>query len=220
MRGTLRFVGIGLAGIALLTVVAFGVMGVGDTRAPAPTPIPPVHFGVFTVRLPETPHVVGEPQALAIPPLIQLDPTTYTPHDPRSAVTAPDGRPIAQLRRLPANLQALDVIVPATVSVPQGDELRFVHLASVRYTIAGQQVLVTTHRPAPTVARRTLVLGRQTVQLVNGATAWLTMGLTPPYPGGPTNHVVLVWDDLLISVAGDLPADQLEALAAGVTITR
>ncbi|HET8625923.1 MAG TPA: hypothetical protein VFL91_00785 [Thermomicrobiales bacterium] len=113
----------------------------------------------------------------------------------------------------------MEIMLPP-VRQAKANEVSFSNLASVRYTVAGHDVLVTTFRPSLAASERLLVLGQRTVQLTNGATAWVTSGLIPTYPGGPTNQVVQVRGDLLITVASDLAPDQVTAWAADITLPR
>lgn len=212
MSGKLRLLGL----LTVLTALLVGGAAAADPDAPTPTA---VHYGTLSVRHPEAPTYQGQGAVLVPPPLMPTSSQGYVPHQTGPAITSPDSRPIAQLATLPANLQFIDVKLPP-LRGPKADELLFTIQASIRYTVSGHHVLVTTYRPSPAAAQRVLGLGNQTVQLANGSTAWLTTNLDPPYPGGPTSQVVYVQDDLIVTVASDLAPNQLRAFATTVTLRR
>ncbi len=202
--------------VGALIAIAIAFMAAGNPATP--TPVPPTHLGAFTVRLPESPHYHNEGDVLFIPQLIQAEPRLYAAHPLDQPVAHPSGQPVAQLRTLPAGTQALDTILTSPPAAKPG-ALQFQHLSSVRYTVGDHTVIVTTHRPTQAVTQKTLLLGKQTVHLADGSPAWLTTDQAPLYAGAPTTQLVLVHDDLLIAIASDLAPDQIEALAALVTVT-
>ena len=201
--------------LAVLALVIAGVVAAGDPATP--TPVPPVVIGAFKVLLPEAPTYQGQESALPVPALRSLSPDGYTPHRLGALVRHADGRPVAQLSALPPQTQAVETMLPSA-SEPKPGELSFVHLATARYTVAGHHVLVTTYRPSPAVAQHVLLLGQTTVSLADGSLAWITRGLDPRYPGGPTSQVVQVRGDLLVTVTSDLPPDQLKSWAGSIVV--
>ena len=202
----------------VLTLVITGAVAAGDPATPAPAP--PAHIGAFEIRLPESPAYQGQEPAFVVPPLFgPANAAGYAPHRLGEPVTPADGRPVAQFTPPPTETQAMEIMLPP-VRQAKANEVSFSNLASVRYTVAGHDVLVTTFRPSLAASERLLVLGQRTVQLTNGATAWVTSGLIPTYPGGPTNQVVQVRGDLLITVASDLAPDQVTAWAADIPLQR
>ena len=203
--------------VGVLIAIAIAFMAAGDPASP--TPVPPTHLGVFTVRLPESPHYHNEGNALYIPQLIQPNTKQYAAHQLNVAVVHPSGQPVAQLRELPPSTQAVETIFTVP-QIAKPETLQFQHLSSVRYTVGDHTIIVTTHRPSQAVVQKTLLLGKQTVYLTDGNPAWLTINQAPLYAGAPTTQLVLVHDDLLIAVASDLAPEQIEAFAALVTITR
>lgn len=202
--------------VGVLIAIALAFMAAGNSASP--TPVPPTRLGVFTVRLPESPHYHNEGDTLFIPQLIQADTKQYVAHPLNQSVTHPSGQPVAQLRALPAGTQAIHTVLTSPQAAKPG-VLQFQHLSSVRYTVGDHTVIVTVHRPSQAVTQKTLLLGKQTVHLADGSPAWLTTDQAPLYAGAPTTQLVLVHDDLLIAIASDLASEQIEALAALVIVT-
>jgi len=169
-----------------------------------------VASGFINVRNPEA--LQGGP-AIVPPALIPPGQEGYTNWPSDIVITAPDGRSVAQLAKPPAGIaQAIAVNLPDIQPVPD-TMVSYAVLASVRYTGNGHTVFVTTARPSPAAAQQTALLGDQTVQLANGSTAWVRTGTS-----GNPNQVVLVQDNLIITVAGDLALNDLLALAVDIVI--
>jgi hypothetical protein len=173
--------------------------------------------GVLNVRNPEA--AGGAP---AIPPPLLAPPGqegAYTPRPGAQPIAAPDARPVAQLAAPVADLPNLAVSFPVSEAQAAGEgaaRVAFEVLASVQYTGSGGRVLVTTARPSPAALQQPLGLGNKTIRLANGTTAWVTEGSRADLP----NRVVFTVDDLIITVAGDLPLARLVALAAEVVMKR
>ncbi len=174
--------------------------------------------GAMTVRSPETIVQRGDAPSLTVPSLIPYDQSLFTPQPVAQPVVVPDGRPVAEFATLPSALQALAVYIPTILHASRPDEVAFVHLGSVRYTVSGHPIFVTTYRPSTAAASRILSLGNQTVHLRNGSVAWIKTGLNPEGRGGATNDVVQMHNGLLITVASDLPVAQLQTMAADVVV--
>lgn len=177
-----------------------------------------VASGAINVRAPEDRRPVGAAEAPLIkPPSLAPPPAqaTYVPHPAVARVAAPDGRPVAQLPAPPAALPEVAVSLPPRAAAPAG-QVAYAVLASVRYAGGGHRMLVTTATLSPAAAERPAVLGSKTVRLADGTTAYATVGL----PGEMPNQVVQVRDDLIVTVGGDLPLEQLEALMAQVVVRR
>lgn len=173
---------------------------------------------MLAVRNPETLVQRGDAPLLTVPSLIPPDQSAFVAQQVSKPVVASDGRPVAQFATPPSGLQVFAVYIPPEVHALSPGEVAFVHLGSVRYTVNGHPVFVTTYRPSPAAAQRIFSLGNQTVHLKNGSTAWIKTGLTPEGRGGATNEVVQVRNGLLITVASDLPVDQLQTMAADVVV--
>ncbi len=148
-----------------------------------------------------------------VPPLLAPpDSEGYTRSD--TAITSPDGRPFAQLAKLPPELGgALFVNFPA-IEQPSDDEVAYSILASVKYIGEKFTILVTTSRPSPAASSQAVILGNQEIKLANGVTAWATIGAKGDFP----NRVVFVQDNLIITVAGNMPISEIQKLAARVVV--
>lgn len=167
--------------------------------------------GLINVRNPET---VGETPGLVPPLLAPPGQEDYIKQRSDVVIAAPDGRHIAQFANPPADLaQSIAVNLPDTQPV-EANEVAYTILSSVRYEGHGHTVLVTTARPSPAAAQQPTVFGNQTFRLADGSTAWGMTGM----PGEVPNRLVWVRGNLIITVASDLPLDDVKALAIGVII--
>ncbi len=154
-----------------------------------------------------------EDRPVAPPPLLAPpDRYSYTPIAPGNLIVPPDGRPVAQLS-VPNNFETVSVnFLPDTVSPETKDTVAFQILSSIRYEGTGGRILVTTSRPSETAMTTPLNLGSE-VTLANGATAWAARFTGPgEYP----NRVTQTKNGLVILVAGALPLEKLQELAANV----
>jgi hypothetical protein len=118
-------------------------------------------------------------------------------------------RPVAQLIPPPSGLQAVAFSLddPASGQANSGGAYR---AATGRYTINGHVVLLTTLYADADGAS----LGTRQLQLADGTTAWATPAAGPFAP----NQIAFARDGLLITLSGDLPLDDLAALATRVTL--
>ena len=162
----------------------------------------------------------GSKIAPIVPPqLIPPEETGYVTRQPGSSVTAYDGRPVAQFAMTPADLsQTFAVRVPEIRSIdPQIPEylngISYTILATLRYTGNGHTVLVTTARPSAAAAQKETYIG-DLVTLSNGSMAWVRTRVPGKFP----NQVILVHDDLIITIAGDFPINVLQELATQVVL--
>jgi hypothetical protein len=168
------------------------------------------------VRNPDVSADAGGPAttAIAIPRLAPPDNVPYLAHGGSQPVKAPDGRPVAQLASTPPNLaQAVAVNFPDGPADAAG-EVAFRVLSSIRYTGSGHTVLVTTARPSAAALQETISLGNQTVRMSDGSTGYIGTGM----PGNLSNQLAWVKDDLIITLASDLPIDNLKQLAASIIL--
>ena len=90
----------------------------------------------------------------------------------------------------------------------------FAVLSSIKYSTANVEFLVTTTKPSRVSPDQHLLLGTQEVTLTNGVTAWATSYKHGEYP----NRVIFVHNDLLVTVAGSIPLNDVQMLAADVVI--
>ena len=147
-----------------------------------------------------------------VPPLLAPPDPGYTQSD--TTITSPDGRPFAQLAKSPAELAgALSVNFPV-IEQPSDDEVAYSILASIKYTGEKYTILVTTSRPSLAASFQAVRLGNQEIKLANGITAWATIGANGDFP----NRVVFVQDNLIITVAGNMPISEIQKLAAQVVV--
>ncbi len=199
MSRNIKFLGLLAAVVALLLVGA---------TAGASSPL--------TVHHPEdraTQPGLGNDGALAPPQLLPGSRASYTPQALGTLVARPDGHAVAQLATPPDGATALGINTHALPTIPEG-RIAFTVLSSLKYAIGTHQVFVTTTRPSAAAAQRPLSLGNETVQLANGTMAWIATNVSPEAP----NQVVFTQDDLIITIAGDLPVGELRGLATRIVL--
>ncbi len=167
--------------------------------------------GFLNVLNPET----AKGPAIVPPLLAPPGQAGYANQPAGEGIIAPDHRPVAQLLAPPADLsQSLAVNFPNGPSEASSAMISYSILASVRYGGNGHTLLVTTARPSRAAAQQPTVLGNQTIKLPEGTTAWVTTGI----PGDTPNQVVFLRNDLIITVAGDLPVSSLAEFAEQVIV--
>jgi len=181
-------------------------------------------LGAVVVRASGLFIAVQDPERLARPvaPIPLLAPPSSEGYEQLPAgvvdtsISAPDDRPVAYLAQPPSGLdQSLAVNFPNINDWSSSDSVEFFVLASVRYSGSGHTVLVTTARPSPEAARESWVLGDETIRLADGSLAWVSTDK----PGETPNRLVMVnEDDLIITVASDLPIETIQELASQIVV--
>jgi len=169
---------------------------------------------------------------LAVPLLLVPGSVQYAPQSPTSPIVAPTGERVAQLSPVPATLaQSVGATFPTpsnpinapsrAPSLPQSGDLvgvSFTVLSVVQYQGSGGAVFVSTARPsAAALGHLSCGLGdtAATSSLPNGSTTWTieSKDLT-----NSPNQVRWLKDGRIVTIAGSLPVDQLQALATSVVV--
>ncbi len=191
----LAFVGAAVACGALVTAVAV---------------VSAAQSGPINVRNPEI-----RAKDLAPPPPMLIPPANvvYTPASQGVPVRATGGRPVAQFGSIPAGFRLDAYHLPPSGTV-SADKVAYTILSSVRYKAGDATVLLTATRPTAAAAQRPNYLGNQTVRLADGSAAWTKTNSGAEF----SNSVVMVKSGLIITIAGNLPIDQLNALATRVSV--
>jgi hypothetical protein len=134
---------------------------------------------------------------------------------PQGKIEAPDDRPVAMLGEKSAGFaESVSAFFPDLSNVPPDSEISWTIPSSIKYTSEQGIVLVTTTKPSPAAAARSLVLGEREVKLANGVTAWASESTQGEFP----SRVIFIDGELLITVAGDLPIDDVQGYAAHVIV--
>lgn len=166
--------------------------------------------GTLNVANPET----AQSNVLPPPRLLPPGAEGYVGQPADQPIAAPDGRPVAQLANPPADLPNVAVRLPQAQQEQARDKVSFRILSSVQYAGNGQQVYVSLTVPSAAAAQKQLLLGNETVTLPNGTTAWVQTDM----PGDVPNQVVWADGERIITVAGNVSAERLKALATDVTL--
>ncbi len=160
--------------------------------------------------------VVQRPEAP--PPLLAPpDSVSYEQQSSSDAlIVADDGRLIAQLRQPPAEFdESIGVYLPEMKPWEDPEAEAYAVLASVRYVGSGGTILVTTAQPSPGALRLMAAPGERAIQL-GGTEAWLSTDMGGDFP----NRTLFIQEDLIVTVAGDLPPETLQELSAQVVLGR
>ena len=226
---------IGVLVVALVLAVGglFLVLGPVTTTgaqvphsAPTPTPLDtsgaaaPVQPG--GIAHPDTLTDVGigsESLAQIVgPPLIPPPdvPGYYTPL-PAGAAQDTATSPVAYLADPPAGMAGSTAVhISPHKSGMDADVVAFAVRSSVRYSDGEHTVLVTTAQFSPAAqeayAQGRIQLGTESIHLTDGTPAWFVEQKGLPTP----NWVVFQRDDYFITIASDLPAAEVKALASRI----
>ncbi len=161
---------------------------------------------------------------LQVGPMLPPATPDCAPRPISSPINAPDGRPVAQLSRVPSTLSqsvaatfppcAVPRRAPSVPQAPESERISFRILTVVRYEGSEGTVFVSTVRPSPAALSQGLDLGNPAGTLPDGCPAW-SIGVTGECA---QNHVRWLKDGLIITVASDMSVDRLKALAADVVL--
>ena len=158
----------------------------------------------------------GTPQDMISPPL--LVPPDDVQHDQHSAVgeiVSPDGEPVAQLGEpVLEDADTVSVAFPESGS-PDESDVYFTILASVKYSVDGNKLWITTTEPSVEAADGPVVAGDQ-VELSDGSPAWIQTDVHV-YEETP-DRIVFQQDGLLVTVAGNMSADELINFASNAEL--
>ena len=226
---------IGVLVVALVLAVGglFLVLGPVTTTGAqvpdsAPTPTPP---DTSQAVAPVQPGDIAHPDALTDvgigleslaqivgPPLIPPPdvPGYYAPL-PAGVTQVTAAGPVAYLADPPAEVaESIAVHTSPHKSGINMDIIAFAVRSSVRYSDGEHTVLVTTAQFSPAAqeayAQGRIQLGTEAIHLTDGTSAWFVeqKGLLTP------NWVVFQRDDYFITIASDLPAAEVKALASRI----
>jgi hypothetical protein len=129
-------------------------------------------------------------------------------------ILSPDGRPVAQLPNPPKEIAGSTYAdFPDTTNIVE-ENVGFVILATIRYSGEKGTIAISTSRPTLAASSLPVSLGDLEVKLNDGTTAWTTIQGAGDLP----NRVVFVRNKLIITIAGNLPVDELLGYANQITI--
>jgi len=169
-----------------------------------------------------------------VPPLIVPSQVAkYVVLQPGTKITGRLGLPAAQLIDPPAELaQEIAVWVPEPLPKnapsPSPNEISYQMISSTRYRGNGHTIFVTTARPSPAAAKLKHHFGQPT-QLADGTEAGVVIDCalidtktTEGYScvaNDPTpNRVQFMRGNLIITIASDLPIEQVKSLAKNASL--
>lgn len=152
--------------------------------------------------------------AIVPSPLLESRPVAATNIVQPPASAAPAAtvqRPVAQLIPPPNGLQSVSFTLAEGEAVrPQSGGASL--LANGEYAINDRVVVVSTFRADSSSV--SAPLGTQLVDLADGTSAWATTSLRGKVP----NQVAMMRDGLIVTLSGDLPIDDLTALASHIVV--
>jgi hypothetical protein len=163
----------------------------------------------------ENPEEISLTSAVPVPPLLAPPSGDYV-RVADVSTSAPDDRPVACLVEPPQEFAlSVEVNFPDIGNRSSSGDVAFFVLASVRYAGSGHTILVTTAELSPEAAKQPWVLGNETVRLDDGTRAWQTID----QPGDTPNRLVLLKDDLIITIASDLAVEKIQELALQIVVS-
>jgi len=126
-------------------------------------------------------------------------------------------RPIALLRQVPSYLNPeAEIYLPEFKAWEDPNQEAYAVLSSLRYSGEGFSVLVTLAEPSPGAFQQLNRLGEEKVELPDQGIAWLSRDMGGEYP----NRILFQQNNLIVTVAGNLPPDRLIELAQQVEISK
>lgn len=178
-----------------------------------------------------------------LPPMGAITLTAISPEN----IQAPDARPFALFNAATAKTATAAGVLfraeyvplaeqpsdttPLTPDIYNHGQISFRFVACLKYTLPEGVVVVTSVQPSPLAARLKLLLGDTPITLANGTPAWATenvllMGINGvPAEAIPNfkeihfaNRVTWTHEDLIITVASNLPIKRLQELAVEVVM--
>lgn len=154
---------------------------------------------------------------LVVPLLIPPSKEMYTAVSLEENIQTPDSRPVAMLATNEDKIKDIAVYFPELSDSAGQEQVSFQILASFLYGMDGFDLIVSTSRPSSATTSYSLGLGNSPIMLRNGAEGWL---ITDIASKDTPNRIVFIEDDLIITVTGNAPLDQLEEAAGLVTVER
>lgn len=149
-----------------------------------------------------------------LPILIPADDEGYILQQAGKPIVAPDGRQVAKLINIPAELsQSVEVRLPKLVALDEA-QVGFALTSIVRYKGNGHSLYVTMTKPTNAALTKNLGLGSQEVVLANGEKWWYSGNI----PGAVSGQFITRRGNLLITLASDLSMDKLQALAENLIV--
>jgi len=136
----------------------------------------------------------------------------YTNLPAAAEIPNPDNRPIARLSDIPDFVQNTAALIPKNLPNLKNDVVSYQITSSVRYTGNNRTVLVTTARPSAAAINRQISFG-ETSKLADGSIVQVRTNV----PGNTPNAVVLTRNNLVITIASDLPLEDVKNLARSIT---
>lgn len=151
----------------------------------------------------------------------EAPPPLLAPPDSVSYSPIPSGdipnRPIARLRQVPTYINPeAEIHLPQIMSWEDPNQEAYAVLSSLRYNGEELSVLVTLTEPSPGALQQINALGEEKVELPGIGIAWLSRDMGGDYP----NRILFQQNNLIITVAGNLPPDRLIELAQQVEISK
>jgi len=137
----------------------------------------------------------------------------YTNLPAAAKIPNPDNRPIARLSDIPDFVQNTAALIPKNLpNLKDRDVVSYQITSSVRYTGNNRTVLVTTARPSAATINRQISFG-ETSKLADGSIVQVRTNVR----GNTPNAVVLTRNNLVITIASDLPLEDVKNLARSIT---
>ncbi|MEZ4591643.1 MAG: hypothetical protein R3D55_10965 [Chloroflexota bacterium] len=153
----------------------------------------------------------GEVENYLLVPLLTVPTEFYVAQPVDAPIEGVPGFPMARLNEAQAGTVQQVALFVAEDSTFAGDVVSFGILASIRYTLAdGRFLTISTTHLSPAALEQTISFSGSSVILPTYGEAWLDTGIGLPTTPRGLNFVK---DDFIITVAGELSADELLTIA-------
>ena len=190
--------------------------GQNGERYTSPSSETPVAEGAIKVDRDHLPPAVnaetGEVENYLLVPHLIAPEGFYVAQPTDAPIDGLAGFPMARLADAQAaDVQQVALFVAENGSFADEDEVGFGILSSIRYTFGdGRSLYISTTHLSPAALAQTISFSGDTVMLPTQVEAWLDMGLGLPTTPRSLNFVK---DNFIITVTGELSADELLAIA-------
>lgn len=203
-----------LLGCVCITLFGIGAVFVLTNETTASEPIIKPDYE----RLPPSDDAQpGEiPPVILVPLLIApTEETEYLEH-PIDLPFEPTAKPVARL----SNIDLVQGMWVREADIPEftdTEAISFLVFYTIRYELNDGTVYLSTSTPSPAALEKNLGFSGEVTHLDNGLEVWLDANIDSDVT---PNAVNFINDDLIITLAGDISLERLQALANQVVIER
>lgn len=197
--------------LVLVTLLTFGVLAF-------------IGMSIIPNKLKASTYIQNPEQAeeakLAVPLLISPDFDSYSTLsaiDSVQSLADTASVPFAYTTKLPDNFGEAEVsyMFPSAEDWWQSEGvIGFPNLSNVRYTSANHVLVISVSKFNPGALKQEFIAGEETITFTDGSQGWLTSGRLDQF----TNAIVVFRNELIVTLASDLPQGDLTEIAESLVI--